>query len=125
MKPHLWEVEHPYYCNEGNYFANESCESYFKTIDGFLSGNMNSDFDMNLVFRWDWVEENDEGESDYNGDDYYRNGLLKIFWLGQRKGLYRWSIIEVCRADEEKVISFLMPRLEHLMNMWQPLTRGE
>jgi len=45
--------------------------------------------------------------------------------MGQRKGLYRWSIIEVCRADEPAVIAFLQPRLEHLASLWLPLQCSE
>jgi hypothetical protein len=28
---HLWEVDHAYYCNHGNYFTNESCTTHYKT----------------------------------------------------------------------------------------------
>jgi hypothetical protein len=82
----------------------------------------NSDLDMNLVFRFDWVETDAETEEpNYTGDDNYRNGTLKIFWMGQRKGYYHWSLVEVCRADEQAVIDFLRPRWEHLKVMWAPL----
>lgn len=121
---HLWEVDHPYYCNEGNYYApgREQPFTEYGRLAEFLSENADSDFDMNLVFRWDWSEDNDDGEPTYDGDENYRNGKLKIFWMGQRKGLYRWTVIDVCRADEPKVIEFLRPRLAHLLSLWAPLT---
>jgi len=120
---HLWEVDHPYYCNEGNYFASsQECGDEFKSFADFLSEHGDSDFDLNLVFRWDWSEQDENtGEPNYNGDDNYRNGKLKIFWMGQRKGLYRWSIVEVCRADEPAVIAFLKPRWEHMKLLWEPI----
>ena len=122
---HLWDVDHPYYCNEGNYYARESCESYYRSFVDFMAEEGDSDMDMNLLFRWDWSEEShgDDGEEhpDFNGDVNYRNGRLKLFWMGQRKGLYRWSIVEVCRADEDAVKAFLLPRLAHLKSLWEPL----
>ncbi|MBB6306284.1 hypothetical protein [Xanthobacter tagetidis] len=118
---HLWEVEHPYYCNEGNYYApgNDQPNAEYKTFSAFLAGEGDADMDMNLLFRFDWSE--DDGMA-FNGDPYYRNGKLLLFWMGQRKGLYRWTEIEVCRADEPAVIEFLRPRLAHLLRLWEPLT---
>ena len=126
-QPHLWEVDHSYYCNEANYFVggndhHKVCDEHKRWSD-FIAEYADADFDMNLVFRWDWVEEDPEtGESTYKGDDNYRNGILKIFWMGQRKGLYRFSLVEVCRADEPAVIAFLRPRWEHLRELWAPLS---
>lgn len=121
---HLWEVNHPYYCNEGNYFSND-CGDEFKSWDEFLSEYKDADFDMNLVFRWDWREGSDWGAGDFTGDVNYRNGHLLIFWIGQRKGLYRYSKVEVCRNDEPAIIEFLRPRLAHLLKLWEPLTPSE
>ena len=126
MSKHLWEASHLYYCNEGNYFAGESMESSYRSFADFIAEEGDSDMDYNLLFRWDWVEENAEtGETTFNGDVNYRNGKLKLFWMGQRKGLYRWSVVEVCRADEPAVIKFLKPRLAHLMSLWSPLISPE
>jgi hypothetical protein len=121
---HLWEVDHPYYCNEGNFYApgnDQPCDSHKSWAD-FLADYNYADFDLNLVFRFDWVEGEDHDLPAYNGDPYYRNGHLKIFWMGQRKGLYRWSTVEVCRADEEAVLAFLKPRWEHLKKLWEPVS---
>lgn len=119
---HLWEIDHPYYCNEGNYYHN-GCGDEYKSFGNFLAEYDDADFDMNLIFRFDWEEENVEtGDPAYNGDDNYRNGTLKIFWMGQRKGLYRFSLVEVCRADEPAVVEFLQPRWEHMKKLWEPLS---
>lgn len=127
MSKHLWEVGHAYYCNEGNYYARGDQQpfAHYKSFAEFMAEEGDSDMDYNLLFRFDWSEEccDEEGEElpPFNGDVNYRNGELKLFWMGQRKGLYRWSIIEVCRADEPAVIEFLRPRLAHLMGLWAPL----
>jgi hypothetical protein len=95
---HLWEINHPYYCNEGNYFASESVESEYDSWAGFFEEEGDSDFDMNLVFRWDWRKADPDEEHWGNKTD-----VLLIFWMGQRKGLYRYSTIEV--TDDSAVSS--------------------
>ena len=115
---HLWEVDHPYYCNEGNYYASESVGDEFKRWQDFSDEYKDADFDMNLIFRFDWSE----AEGSYTGDDNYRNGELLIFWMGQRKGLYRYTKVDVCRADEQAVIDFLRPRWEHMRLLWEPIS---
>ena len=117
---HLWEVCHPYYCNEGNYFNND-CGSEFKCWQDFYAEMGDSDMDMNLLFRWDWQEHDGEGNFTFTGDDNYRNGKLKLFWMGQRKGLYQYHIVDVCRADEPLVREFLQSRWLHLQSLWLPL----
>lgn len=113
---HLWDVEHPYYCNEGNYFANDCCQRFTRWCD-FVESEGDSDMDMNLVFRWDW-----EWSEHRNPDPYMRDGTLKVFFMGQRKGLFRSCVVDVCEADEPEVRKYLQPRLEHLMKLWAPLT---
>lgn len=124
MAKHLWEVDHPYYCNEGNYFQAGLCEHY-KAWDDFASEFASSDMDMNLVFRFDWKEGEDNGAGAYNGDDYYRNGLLQVCFMGQRKGLYFSHEVSVCRADEPAVIAFLKPRYERMLELWAPFSSPE
>jgi hypothetical protein len=121
---HLWEADHAYYCNEGNYYSRESTGQSYKRLQDFLDDEADADLDMNLVFRWDWVEGEDYGAQPYAGDDNYRNGLFKVFFMGQRKGIYRHAIVEVCRADEPAVIAYLQPRLKHLMGLWAPLVEA-
>lgn len=117
----LWEVEHAYYgrLREGH--------TRFETFDDFLEEEGNTEFDYNLVYRWDWREGPfEEGEANlsgrpYAGDDYERNGVLEIFFVSQRHGTCRGVAIEVCRADEADVLAFLKPRWEFLRDMWAPL----
>lgn len=118
---HLWEVEHPYYCSEGNYFANE-CHTEYKTFGAYVAEFGDADLDYNLVFRWDWREGDDWGAEDFNGDNYYRNGRLTIYMMHQRKARNVSHEIQVCRADEPAVIEFLKPRLAKMMELWAPLS---
>ena len=118
---HLWETKHPYYACEGNYYKNGLHECH-ATLDSFLAEFDDSDMDYNHVYRWDWLEGQDYGAGEYTGDDYYRNGVLKVFFVGQRKALHFSHEVSVCRADEARVREFLAPRFEHLLSMWTPLT---
>lgn len=118
---HLWEADHSYYCNLGNYYNND-CGAHHKSLAEFLAAEAGGDLDYNLVFRWDWKEGDDWGYGPYTGDDNYRNGGLEVFFMSQRKGIFRYATVEVCRADEPQVIEFLRPRLAHLMALWEPLT---
>lgn len=122
----LWDVKHKYYCNHGNYYArgNEQPATRYRSFSEFMEEEGDCDSDYNLLFRWDWKEGDDEDLPPFNGDVNYRNGLLCLYWIGQRKGKYRWSEVEVCRADEAAVIDFLKPKLAHLLGLWSPLSNN-
>lgn len=109
---HLWEVDHPYYCALGNYFSNDVGARY-DSWDDFLEEFGNSDMDYNLLFRWDWQDSSD--------DDAVESDKLYVFWIAQRKGFYRFDIVDVKKEDEERVRKFLEKRFRHLKSLWEPL----
>jgi hypothetical protein len=121
----LWEVDHPYYCSESNFFARD-CSSHYDRWQDFVEVSHDEDFDMNLIFRFDWIPPWINGDSnnpiEWQGDENYRDCTLKLFYIGQRKGLFRSVTIDVCRADEPKVRAFLLKRLMHLQKLWEPFT---
>jgi hypothetical protein len=119
MEKHLWEIDHPYYCSTSNYFSNE-CNKNFKSWNDFIEAEGESDFDYNYLIRFDWREGEDNDLPAYNGDDYYRNGVLELFWVSQRKGLFRSNTIEVCRKDEKEILEFLKKRWAYINHLWQP-----
>lgn len=122
---HMWEVKHPHYCNDANYYSNE-CLFEYKSWSEFLSEMGYADLDCNLFFRWDWREEDMEtGECTFNGDNYYRNGMLKLYIMQQSKGRFMIAHVAVCRTDEYAVKQYLMPRLEYLKSLWEPLSHDE
>ena len=116
---HLWETDHAYYCSESNYYAagNQQPHDHHESWEDFIAEYGNADFDMNLVFRWDWNNKDDEDEPLPEG-----KGLLKIFWMGQRKGLYRWTTIDVNQTDEDAVRDFLLLRWQHLKALWEGIS---
>jgi len=104
----LWDVDHPYYCNEGNYYKT-GLSQVFDSWKEFIESDGLCDFDMNLLFRWDW-------KSYDKGSD-----VLMLFWILQRKGIFMSDIINVLKSDEIEIIEWLKPRAKHLMKLWEPL----
>ena len=118
---HLWEVKHSYYCQEGNYFSND-CHFQYKSWQDFIAAMGDADMDYNLIYRWDWKEEEDDfGKSTFNGDANYRNGKLMLFYMGQRKAKAISCEVEVCRADEDAIIAFMKPHWQYMLALWSPL----
>ena len=128
----LWEVDHPYYCNDSNYYArgDQQPMATYGSWAEFAVEQGDDDMDLNLVFRWDWKpkqyldDDSPEGVAAYHGsfDDNYRGYTLWLFFMGQRKGLYRWAEVDVCRADEPAIREWLTTRWEHLRTLWEPLS---
>lgn len=116
---HLWEVEHPYYCNEGNYFARGNDQPFiqYKSWADFMAEEGDSDPDLNLLFRWDWRKADPNEESWGN-----KHEVLLLFWMGQRKGLYRWTEVRVTPEDEEAVKAWLVTRWNYLKLLWEPIS---
>ena len=116
---HLWEVDHQYYCNQANHFApgDRQPVTSHGNWASFLAEEGDADMDWNLLFRWDWQKPVDE-----DGDDTDEaEEKLLLFFMNQRKGLYRWVEIAVTHNDEASVIKYLRPRLQHLLRLWEPL----
>ncbi|WP_247997712.1 hypothetical protein [Brucella tritici] len=121
MSKHLWEVKHPYYMSEGNYFSND-CHTEFKSWAEFIDEFGDSDMDYNWFVRWDWLEGEDWGAGAYNGDDYYRHARFMLQLIVQRKAKLLSFEVAVCRADEPAIIEFLKPRWHYMQTMWEPLS---
>lgn len=125
----LWEVVHPYYCNEGSYFSDD-CGQHVKSWQDFVAAEGDADKDYNLLFRWDWEAPRPGESGDYDsecpirwvGDENYRDCELKLFYMGQRKGVYRYVIVEVCRADEPAVKVWLQERFDYMLRLWEPFS---
>ena len=119
----LWEAKHPYYMNEGNYFKAGQHQSW-PTWDRFESSWKDSDIDYNWFVRWDWLEGDENGAGEFLGDVYYRNGILKMQLIGQRKAYLGSHEIAVCRADEPRVRDFLQKYWDYMQEMWAPLSKS-
>jgi hypothetical protein len=121
MSRHLWEIDHPYYCSEGNYYVgglnwHDVHTSYGSWAD-FHEQWGDADPDMNLVFRWDW---NRPDPSDYEGDEVPPD-TLQVFWVLQRKAILRSTECVVTEADEPAVLAWLAERAKAIRAIWAPL----
>jgi hypothetical protein len=119
---HLWELNHAYYCNLGNYRSND-CLYEFDSFEDFNEAWGNADLDYNLLFRWDWsqYDPNDHSEEEKQNPGHDTRDELKIFWMLQRHGDFRCCVVKVRKDDEQDVIEFLQPRWEYMKKLWEPL----
>jgi len=117
---HLWEIDHDYYCNDANYYSRDSTmeyasfEAFMEEWDGAPAGS------YDLLFRWDWKAETDEDSDELSEAGKAGKGVLKLYWMGQRKGLFKVSLVDVEGTDEERVRVWLQQHLEHMVKLWAP-----
>ena len=138
---HLWEIDHPYYCSEGNYYARPGqgqhgvFESWadFASPSGFAGmltiGNLLYDFDdeLNFLWRWDWkrsdpsdyaYEIEDDPDFEIPGDS------LCLYFMFQRKACNGSAEVAVTEADEPAVRAWLTKRAAKMRLTWAPLLDG-
>jgi hypothetical protein len=127
----LWEFDHPYYCSESNFYSRD-CHNSYSSWESFVESEGDNDFDMNLVFRWDWKADEyfDEDTIDARREYASRFGdrdhawTLSVFWILQRKGIFRCTEVKVCKANEPAVRDWLTRRAEHMKLLWEPLIQA-
>ena len=115
---HLWEIEHPYYWNEGCFYArggecHENCASW----EDFLSSMGDADPDLNLLCRWDWDVEDEEGNKNADG-----NGTLQLGFVAQRKAYTFTYHVKVSAKDEPAVRKWLANRWTKIQELWAPFS---
>ena len=123
---HLWEVDHPYYMNHGNYYSTE-CFARADNLDQFLAEFGSADIDYNWIVRWDWIEgpQTEDWVRPADRPDTYMDGRLLLQFVGQRKALlFSWEI-PVCRFDEPRVREFLQKHARYMAQMWEPFDLGQ
>lgn len=109
-------AEHPYYCSERNYYSNDA-GAVWETMTDFLAEFEGSDVDMNLVFRWD-IRQRDED----NPGRYY----AEVFMMHQRKGIF--SPHHIKHINEGEAIRFRAYLKKHwkvMRALWEPLSANE
>jgi hypothetical protein len=113
MPVRLWETEHPYYCAQGCFFE-RGCHVEHASWPYFVaSGWAGNDEDMNLLFRWDWCEGEDEGVPD-------GEARLRLYFFLQRKGYPISHEVAVTRDDEPDIRAWLEARWLHMQKLWSP-----
>jgi len=115
----LWEFGHPYYCANGNFFnagQHELYESWreFAETGGCVLG----DRDQSLLVRWDWHSWRRHPDPDLRGDS---PDELHLFFILQRKALWRSVSITVTDEDEAAVRQFLEECGKTMAAIWEPV----
>lgn len=119
---HLWEYDHPYYCEEGNYLAspvkhaNLDCWAEYESWQAFFEDWGDTDPDLNLVFRWDWHAWHLECPE----DEPEPRHELKVFFMLQRKAFNKSVTIAVTEDDELAVREWLQERAQTMAAIWEP-----
>ncbi|WKW86341.1 hypothetical protein SEA_BUDSKI_64 [Gordonia phage Budski] len=125
---HLWEYDHPYYCEEGNYLASPDRHSHLDVWEqhgswqSFIDAWGPTDPDLNLVFRWDWHAWHIEYPDDY--PDGTEKHELSIYFMLQRKAFNKSVTVSVTADDEPHVRAWLTQRAQTIVSIWEPLIGG-
>jgi hypothetical protein len=104
---------HPYYCS-GNYYSNEP---YYKwnNWSEFYNEYHNADVDMNMVFRWDI--------SNHDDDDLQLGKYMTIIMIHQRKGiLAQHTIQKLFDYDMEQIVAYLKKHWQNMQALWNPIS---
>lgn len=117
--PHLWEIEHPYYCHPGNHYTrlDESHFTYASWAE-FYEDWGDRDPDVYLVFRWDWARTDPE---DVEEDEDVPSDRLQVFWVLQGSAILRSTECVVAEADEPAVRKWLAARAQTMAAIWAPI----
>lgn len=125
-RPRLWDSEHPYYCNDSNYFKN-GVNMRFDSVEDMLEEWGDADEDYNALFRWDWREDEYEYVDVENGDE--PGEMVCLYFVLQRKGFLKPVMAPIDKArreeQEEALYDFISKRWEHTKSLWAPFACGE
>lgn len=117
---HLWDHDHPYYCNEGNYYERGMHDTYSSWAE-FYEAWGDADEDYNCVFRWDWKVPDPADYADYDGGPPVPPQRLFVYWVLQRKAILRSTECVVTADDEPEVRAWLANRAAYMASIWAPL----
>jgi hypothetical protein len=117
--PRLWEVDHPYYCTEGNYFKNGQHLTYASWTE-FHAEWGHLDDNLNVVFRWDWKTP-DPTDYDEDEGEEVPPVTLNLYWVLQRKAILRSTECPVTEADEPAIREWLTRKANYVRAIWEPL----
>ncbi|MFE5332920.1 hypothetical protein ACFRCG_41710 [Embleya sp. NPDC056575] len=117
---HLWEVDHPYYCADGNYWATDGANH--ETYDSWAEFTeetlwFSGDRDLNLLFRWDWKSY----RNDPDPDDRSIPDQLCLYFVQQRKANQYSVAIQVTDDDEPAIRAWLDECARTMRALWEPL----
>lgn len=117
---HLWEAEHPYCAETGNYYATgchyeyESWLDFLRDMESELP--LDENLNLNMVYRWDWIPKSDNPEDEQPFDE------LRLYVIHQRKARNVSFSIAVTPEDEPEIKEYLKIRFDYLMKVWEGIS---
>lgn len=113
---HLWEIEHPYYCETSRWCEHQGNPRFGSWADFTDSAFCNGDRDQNLLIRWDW-----ETHPDYDDQDpAVQVDELRLFFVLQRKPIFAVAKVRVAPDDEPAIRVWLKECAATLADTWSP-----
>jgi len=106
----LWETKHPYHCSESG--------DDFQSWQDFIDEWDDADADMNLLFRFDFLDNEDYQEE---WQLFEGERLIRLNYIHQRKGYVSTQTVRVRERDESAIRLWLQQRFEYLKTLWTPL----
>jgi hypothetical protein len=116
---HLWEVDHPYYGTEGNYYSAECSNNYDSWAEFAETAFCSGDPDMNMVYRWDWISWRRHPDPHLRSESADE---LLLFFMLQRKAIACSASIAITDEDEPAVRAWLTERAKTITAVWEPIT---
>ena len=118
MPTKLWQVEHPYRCEIGNFFAapGQGVHEVFDSWSDFMADfGRDMDDDYNFLYRWDWQKPDPDDEED---DGVHR---LFLFFVAQRKARNFSIEVAVDPDDDVEIREWLQERWKYMQAVWAPI----
>lgn len=115
--PNLWEVNHPYGAADGWDETVDSFDELRAMVDGF-------DDDLNVVYRWDWIDESNPLHTDgYVGDEPPYAETFRVHLLQPRKSRFGTVECPITKDQESEVREWLAGArcFGYLKRLWFPI----
>ena len=113
---HLWDVEHPYYCETSRWREHQGGNRFGSWAEFTETTFFDGDRDQNLLIRWDWQIREDYDLT--NGGQPVHELLL--FFVLQRKPIFATNTVIVTPEDEPAVRAWLTECAAALVATWEP-----
>lgn len=114
---HLWEIEHPYYCETSRWCEHQGSNQFESWAEFTETTFFDGDRNQNLLIRWDWNVREDYDCT--NGGQSVHELLL--FFVLQRKPIFASNTVIVTPEDEPAVSAWLTECAAALVATWAPL----
>lgn len=103
----LWEYDHPYRMEEGNFYK-AGKEHYYSDWEDFIGEWGGEDVDLNRIHRWDFDKDDEEGTL-----------TLNLYYVLQRKAILLSCHILITDDDQSRIREFLKPHAELNTKLWE------